>query len=296
MKKGILCVSGAYVIWGLFPIYWKWLHQVPPLQLLCHRILWSCIILTVAILLLRQRKNFIAAIRQPKVLLIYPIAALAISLNWFVYVWAVNAGFIIEASLGYFISPLVSILVGVVLLRERLRLMQWIAIGIASVGVIYLTFVYGALPWVGLILAISFGGYGCIKKIAPLNSFYGLTFETIILLIPVAIYLLYAEQEGVGAWRHINNTTDFLLVGGGIITVIPLLMFSFAARRINLTLVGFLQFISPTLQFLVGKFVYQESFSQTQFIGFGAIWIALIIFSMEGLVVMANRKNYEVKT
>ncbi|NCP16002.1 EamA family transporter RarD, partial [bacterium] len=202
MNKGIWYAVGAYAVWGLFPIYWKWLHQVPALQLLSHRIGWSFFLLLAVILATRQWQAFRAAALNRRVLRIYLIAAVLIGVNWLTYVWAVNAGFIVETSLGYFINPLLSVLMGVLFLRERLRAWQWVPIGMATAGVLYLTFAYGALPWIALTLAFSFGLYGLIKKVAPLSSLYGLTLETGILFLPALAYLLVANAAGQGAFLH----------------------------------------------------------------------------------------------
>lgn len=287
MNKGIWYAVGAYVAWGLLPVYWKWLHVVPALQLLGHRIVWSFLTLLLVILLTRQGPAFRAAALTPRVLRIYLGAAALVSVNWLTYVWAVNAGFIVETSLGYFINPLLSVLLGVVILRERLRPWQWVPIGLATVGVLYLTFVYGALPWIALTLAVTFGLYGLVKKTAPLNSLHGLTLETGILLLPALFYLLYVELTGRGAFLHTDAVSNVLLLGAGLVTSAPLLLFAAAARRIPLSLVGILQYIAPTLQFLLGVWVYGEPFTSAQFVGFGLVWTALAIFGVEG--VLAHR-------
>jgi len=284
MNKGIWYGIGAYVTWGLFPIYWKWLHHVPALQLLGHRILWSFLMLFVAILTSRQWNIFRAAVLAPRVLRIYLAAAVLVGINWLVYVWAVNAGFIVETSLGYYINPLLNVLMGVLFLHERMRSLQWVPLGLAAVGVLYLTFAYGSLPWIALTLAFSFGLYGLVKKTAPLGSLYGLTLETGLLFLPALLYLLYADATGQGAFLHTGAISDVLLVGAGLMTTIPLLMFASAARRIPLSLVGILQYIAPTLQFLLGVLVYREPFTHAQFIGFGIVWIALILFGVEGFL------------
>ncbi len=284
MNKGIWYAIGAYVFWGLFPVYWKWLHQVPALQLLSHRIGWSFLLLLAVILATQQWRVFRAAALNRRVLLIYLVAALLIAVNWLTYIWAVNAGFIVETSLGYYINPLLSVLMGVIFLRERLRPMQWLPIGMAAAGVLYLTFAYGALPWIALTLAFSFGLYGLIKKVAPLNSLHGLTLETGILFLPALAYLIYSDAAGQGAFLHTGTGSDLLLIGAGAVTTVPLLMFASAARRIPLSLVGILQYIAPTLQFLLGVLVYHEPFDQAHFIGFGIVWAALIIFGVEGFL------------
>lgn len=284
MNKGIWYAIGAYTTWGLFPVYWKWLHKVPALQLLSHRILWSFGLLFMVILASKQWHLFRAAVLRRGVLRFYFAAALLIGVNWLTYIWAVNAGFIVETSLGYFINPLLSVLMGVIFLRERLRPLQWLPIGLAAVGVLYLTLAYGSLPWIALTLAFTFGFYGLVKKTAPLGSLYGLTLETGILFLPALAFLLFAETSGQGAFLHSGTTSDLLLVGAGLVTTIPLLMFASAAQRIPLSLVGILQYIAPTLQFLLGVLVYKEPFSHSQFIGFGIVWVALIIFGIEGFL------------
>jgi chloramphenicol-sensitive protein RarD len=204
-----------------------------------------------------------------------------LSINWLVYVWGVNSGFIVETSLGYFINPLISVLLGVLFLHERLRTMQWVPVGLATAGVLYLTFTYGRLPWIALSLALSFGIYGLVKKIAPLGSLYGLTLETA-LVFPIALlYLALVQFQGTGAFLHQGPPTDLLLIGTGAVTSIPLLMFASAARQIPLTMVGVLQYIAPTLQFLIGVFLYHEPFDHTRLIGFSLVWVALISFWVE---------------
>jgi chloramphenicol-sensitive protein RarD len=285
MKRGTWNAVGAYVLWGLLPVYWKWLQHVPAPQVLCHRILWSFISLLAVILITNKRNAFKIVIFNPRVLRVYAMAAILISINWLTYIWAVNAGFIVETSLGYFINPLLSVLLGVILFRERLRPWQWTAIILATAGVLYLTFTYGTLPWIALILAVTFGLYGLVKKTAPLGSLYGLTVETGILLVPAIIFLIYSDRVGQGVIFHAGIISDMLLMGAGIITAVPLLLFSSAARRIPLSMIGILQYIAPTLQFLLGVFVYNEPFTVVKLIGFGIVWIALIIYGVEGYLV-----------
>lgn len=284
MNKGMWYGIVAYACWGLFPIYWKWLSHVTALELISHRIIWSCVVVIAVILATRQWHTFRQAIQSPSVLRIYLVAAILISINWLVYVWAVNAGYVIESSLGYFINPLVSVALGVIILRERLRLLQWIPIILATLGVVYLAFAYGSLPWIALTLACTFGFYGFVKKTAPLNSLYGLSLETGILIVPATLFLIYSEMVGQAAFLHTGAVSDLLMVGAGVVTTIPLLLFASAARRIPLSLMGILQYIAPTLQFLCGIWIYHEPFSQQQFIGFAIVWVALIIFAAEGFV------------
>jgi len=287
MNKGILSGVGAYILWGFFPIYWKFLHDVPALEVIGHRIAWSFILLMLYILLTGQWREFRSVAFKPKTVGVYSIAAILLSFNWLIYVWGVNAGFIVETSLGYFINPLLSVLLGVFFLRERLRPMQWVPVGLAAIGVGYLTFVYGRLPWIALSLAFTFGFYGFTKKLSPLGSRFGLTLETGI-VFPVALfYLLFLGWNGTGAFLKSGTNIDALLIGGGLVTTIPLLMFASAAKQIPLTVVGLLQYIAPTLQFLIGVFVYKEPFDFSRLIGFGIVWVALIIFAVESY--LANR-------
>jgi chloramphenicol-sensitive protein RarD len=195
-----------------------------------------------------------------------------------------------QVSLGYYINPLLNVLMGVLFLRERLRPSQWVPLGLAAAGVLYLNFAYGSLPWIALTLAFSFGLYGLVKKTAPLGSLYGLTLETGLLLLPALFYLLYSETTRQGAFLHSGAISDALLVGAGLMTTIPLLMFASAARRIPLSLVGILQYIAPTLQFLLGVLVYGEPFTHTQFVGFGIVWLALILFGVEGYLASRSRR------
>jgi chloramphenicol-sensitive protein RarD len=289
MNKGTWYAVGAYATWGFLPVYLKWLQQVPALQLISHRILWSCLMLCGVIFILRQGSAFRSAVLAPRVIRVYLAAAILIGINWLVYVWAVNSGFIVESSLGYFINPLLSVFLGVVLFRERPRPWQWVAIGFAMAGVLYLTLAYGHLPWIALTLACTFAIYGLVKKIGPLGSLYGLTLETGILLVPALFYLIYSDSIGQGAFLHTDTVSDVLLVGTGLVTAIPLLMFASAAPRIPLSLLGVLQYIAPTLQFLLGVLVYREPFTHSQFIGFGSVWAGLIIFGADGF--LANRSQ-----
>jgi len=282
-KRGLLCAFGAYFIWGLFPIYWKLIQQVPAVQLLGHRIVWSFLLL--ALLLGATRR--LPELRGPlsaQTLRTYGTAALLIGFNWFVYVWSVNAGFIVEASLGYFINPLLSVALGVVFFKERLRVLQWVPIGMAAAGVLYLTFVYGRLPWIALCLAVSFSLYGFVKKTAPLASALGLTIETGMLFVPAAVFLAYEDWMGRGAFLHTGLGPGLLMAGAGVVTTVPLLMFASAARRIPLSTIGVMQYVSPTLQFLCGVLIYGEAFSAAQARGFAAIWLGLIVFYLEALL------------
>ena len=290
MRKGMLSGIAAYALWGFFPIYWKWLQGVPALQLLGHRIVWSFLLLLVIILVTRQWNDFRSQFNL-QTFRIYLVAAILIGVNWLTYVWAVNEGFIVETSLGYFINPLLSVLMGVLFLRERLRGAQWLPITLAAIGVAYLTFAYGRPPWIALLLAFTFGFYGLTKKLAPLGSVFGLTLETGILFLPALLYLGWVQVDGTAALLHSSVTADALMIGAGLVTTVPLLLFASAAKQIPLTLLGILQYLAPTIQFLIGIFVYREPFDASRLIGFGLVWLALVIFWVENL--LANRVPVE---
>ena len=289
MKKGVLYGIGAYLLWGIFPIYWKWLQAVPAIQIISHRIIWSFILLALILFVTRQWQAFRSAALIPRIFLIYLASAILLSINWLTYVWAVNSGFVVETSLGYFINPLLSVLLGVLFLREKLRPWQWLPIGLAAIGVVYVAISYGQFPWIALTLAFSFGLYGLVKKMAPLGSLYGLTLETGLLFLPAVGFLVYMEGQGQGAFLHSAPVANLLMVGAGLVTTVPLLMFASAAQRIPLSTVGILQYITPTLQFILGVFLYHEPFNLSLLIGFSLVWLALIIFWGENL--LANRKT-----
>ena len=279
----------AYTIWGLVPLYWKLLKHVPAIQVLGHRIVWSLVVLVVLVAVLRRGgrrprdgRTALASVSR-RVVGLYAIAAALIAVNWFLYIYAVNAGFIVETSLGYYITPLVNVLFGVLFFHERMRPAQWVSIALATTGVVQLTFAYGALPWIAFGLAASFGSYGLAKKKAPLDPVEGLTLETAI-LAPVAIlYLVLLHRTGEGAFLRTGATSDALMIGGGVVTTVPLLLFAAAVRTVPLSVIGILQYIGPTLQFLLGVFVYEEPFSHSQLIGFSIVWAALAIYAGDSL-------------
>jgi len=284
VNKGVFFGAGAYLIWGFFPLYIKAVQAVPALQIMFHRVTWSFLFLVIVTVALRQPRKLLAAVRSRRTLGIYTIASLLLAMNWLIYVWGVNSGQVVETSLGYFINPLLSVLLGVIFLRERLRPWQWLPVGLAASGVAYLTISYGALPWIALALTFTFGLYGLIKKISPLEALSGLTLETGLLFLPAAGYLVYLSSLGEGSFGRLGWSTDLLLAFSGVVTAVPLLMFATAARRIPLWMVGLLQYIAPTGQFLLGILVYREPFSQERLLGFIIIWVALLIFTVEGFI------------
>lgn len=292
MRKGVWCAVGAFSIFGFFPLYWKLLGHVPALQTVSHRIVWSYVFLVLFIAVRGRLRELRRAAGSTRVLGLYAAAAVTIAANWFVYIWAVNAGFVVQTALGYFITPLVSVLLGVVVLRERLRRVQWVAIGIAAAGVIYLTSYYRTPPWIALCLAASFGSYGLLKKKAPLDALEGLTVETGILFLPAVAWLVAADHARVGAFGHDGPLLTLLMIGAGPVTTVPLLLFAAAARRIPLSLMGMLQYINPTIQFLLGVFFYKEPFTRSQFAGFACVWAALVLFAGEGYVAISSSADH----
>jgi chloramphenicol-sensitive protein RarD len=280
VNRGIWYGVAAYSVWGIFPLYWRLLGHVPSLEVLGHRIVWSSVVLVGVLLVARGRSAWLSLSRA--VFARYALAAVLIAINWLVYIHGVNSGLVVEVSLGYFITPLVNVLLGVLVLGERLRRLQWIAVGLAAVGVAHLTRAYGAVPWIACGLALSFGNYGLVKKGAPLGSLEGLTLETTILFLPAAAYVSLLQGSGGGAFLD-SPATDLLLVGGGLITIGPLLLFASSVQRIPLSIVGILQYISPTISFLLGVFVFGEPFSATQFVGFSIVWAALLLFALDGI-------------
>jgi chloramphenicol-sensitive protein RarD len=283
MKKGVLFATAAYLIWGFYPIYFKALQAVPAFQIMTHRVVW-CFLFMALLVLFRRELPIIKAALTPRTLLIYLGAGVILSINWFIYIWGVNAGFVVETSLGYFINPLFSVLLGVVFLGERMRPAQWVSTGLAALGVAYLTITYGSLPWIALSLAGSFGLYGLIKKVGPLDSLPGLVLETGAIFLPALGFLVFEELRGVGSFGHAGGVTTALLVFGGIVTAAPLLLFTGGIRRVPLTTMGLLQYINPTIQILIGVYLYGEPFPQARVIGFGAIWVALLIYTLEGFL------------
>jgi chloramphenicol-sensitive protein RarD len=284
MRSGILSAALAFLCWGLFPIYFHALGDVPPVQILAHRVLWSLGFLLVVLAFRRQWK-WLSLVRQPRVFWSFAASALLLSANWLVYIWAVKNGHVIEASLGYFINPLVNIMFGYLLLKERMRPAQWGAIAIAALGVGWLTWQSGTVPWIALFLAASFGGYGLLRKTAALGALEGLSFETMVLFPFAAAYVGWLTVTGDNAFLNAPlDATRILLVMAGPITAIPLLLFATGARKIPLSILGLLQYLSPTIQFLLGVWLFHEAFSSDRLVGFLMIWAALALFAGEGLL------------
>lgn len=281
MRQGLAAAAAAYLIWGLFPIYWKLLQTVPAAQIMAHRIVW-CLLFVVLWLGLREGFGWLRRL-SPRLVATLAASAALISLNWWLYIWAVNAGHIVETSLGYFINPLVSVLMGVLILRERLNAAQWTAVGVAAIGVLWLTWQGQRLPWIALALALSFSSYGLIRKLAVVPAVQGLAVESGLLFLPAAAFLLWREIGGGGSFGHGELRIDVLLVTGGLVTALPLVLFAIGARRIPLSMVGILQYLAPTLQLACGVLLFGEPFTHAQALGFGCIWLALGIYAADGL-------------
>jgi chloramphenicol-sensitive protein RarD len=282
MLAGVLSAGCAFLMWGVFPLYLKTLKAIPPLEILSHRVFWSFIMLAL-ILTLRHQWGWITSIKKnPRITAAFIASASMLAINWVVYIWSINHDRIVDASLGYFIAPLFNVLFGV-MLGERLRLWQWISVGLAATGVAWLTISAGQLPWIGLTLAFTFGLYGLLRKTASLGALEGLTLETLVMLPLSALFLLLPESGSSHAFVNAGINTSLLLIAAGPVTAIPLLLFAYGARRIPLSLVGILQYIGPTIQLLLGIYLYNEAFSSTKLIGYGLIWCALGLYSIESL-------------
>lgn len=282
-RRGVLYGIAAYTMWGLFPLYWPLLKPSTAWEILAHRIAWS-LVAVVAILAVRRHWSwFRELLRTPKKLGLLALAAVIVTVNWGVYIYAVNSGHVVESALGYFINPLVSVLFGVFLLKERLRPWQWGAVGLGALAVVVLTVDYGRPPWIALVLAVSFGTYGLIKKIAQVGAAESMTIETLVLLLPALGYLLYLQGQGTSTFGSISAGHTLLLAGSGVITAIPLLCFTSAALRVPLTTIGLLQYIAPVLQFLVGVFVIHEDMPSSRWTGFAIVWLALSVFTWDSL-------------
>jgi len=280
---GVVYAASAFLIWGISPIYWKALRAVPAFEIILHRMVWSFFFLVPLILVMRRWTDFIDALKNYRTLLTLLFTALIIGANWLLYIWAVNNDNLLQASLGYYINPLVNVVLGMVFLKERLRPPQILAVLLAAAGVLYLTIYYGEFPWIALALAVSFGLYGLIRKIAPVGSLAGLTVETLLLSIPALIYLLYIDSQGVGTIFRVNLKLDLLLMGCALATAIPLLFFTLGARRLYLTTVGLLQYIAPSCMFLLAVFLFREPLVKAQVVTFIFIWTALAIYSTDSV-------------
>ncbi|MEH6892206.1 EamA family transporter RarD [Bacillus sp. JJ864] len=298
-KKGMIYAISAYMMWGILPLYWKLVDKVPAEEILAHRIVWAFVFMLFVLFISKRfgqfTNEFVQLFKRPKLFMSLTIASILISGNWFVYIWAVNHNHVIEASLGYYINPLVSILLGTLVLKEKLNFWQYIAVGLAAFGVAILTVRYGSIPWIAISLACTFGLYGLSKKLLDYDSMIGLTMETM-LVTPIAlVYLGMLGAEGISSFGTVSITSTLLLAGAGIVTALPLLYFAKGTKLIPLSMVGFLQYIAPTISLVLGIFVFHEHFTTAHMTAFFFIWIALFIFSIAKTKFMLNKQPKFIK-
>jgi len=283
-RRGLLVTASTFVLWGLVPVYWHLLREVPSAQIIAHRIIWSTLLVVSFLLLSNGVRWWKTVAAQPRALPTLAVSSLAIAFNWGLYIWAINAGHVIDTSLGYFINPLVSVLLGVVVLKERLRNLQWLAVACAALGVGWLTVNAGAPPWIALGLAGSFGLYGLLRKLISVDPVAGLAVESLYLVLPALGFALWSEAgHGGGFFGGWGWRNDLLLVLGGAVTALPLIGFAYGVRRIALSTVGILQYLAPTLGLLLGVFFFNEPFDGARALGFAAIWVGLALFITDSL-------------
>ncbi|MEX1018769.1 MAG: EamA family transporter RarD [Litorilinea sp.] len=283
MNRGVVLALGAYILWGFSPLFWKLLTHIPAIQTTAHRVVWAFVLAAVVISFQGGWQRIRHALRHPVTVLTFIATGVLLIINWVVYVYAVNSQQVLATSLGYFIYPLFNVMLGVVVLHERLRPGQWLSVGIAAIGVAYITLSYGGVPWIALALPLSFGFYGLLRKVARLDSIQGLTVEMAFMTPIVLIFLLVTARnpalaQPVGIWEI------GLFILGGAVTAVPLLLFSAGARMVPLTAVGLFQYLAPTIQFVMSIYLFNEPFDITQFVGFCIVWFALAIFIGEGIV------------
>lgn len=282
-RVGLLLGIGAYGLWGLFPLFWPLLEPASALEILADRFVWSFVFLALVMTVTRSWSRLRPALSQRRNLALLVVATLLISLNWGVYIWAVNSGRVLEASLGYFINPLVVVLLGTLVFHEQLRRLQWTAVAVAAVAVAVLTAGFGGVPWIALVLAFSWAGYGVVKKIVGMDPIASLTIETAY-ATPIAVaYLVWLQVQGTLAFGHSSPGNTVLLMLTGVVTAVPLVMFGGAANRIPLSTIGVLQYLTPTIQFVIGITVAGEVMSAFQWVGFVIVWIALAVFTFDGV-------------
>ena len=285
-KLGISFTTGAYILWGILPIYWKFLNEVPALEILAHRVVWSFIFVLFIVVLLKRKllKNFFQVqMSQKKTWLGLFLSSVFISMNWLLYIFAVNTNHIVEASLGYYINPLVAVMLGVFVLREKITKWQIVSFVLAAIGVIYMTLSLGKLPWISLVLAISFGFYGLSKKLLKVDSILGLLLETLFVLPFAIMFLAYLGVNGQHSFLIGSLKTDLFILGSGIATALPLLWFGIGVQKIPLYMVGFLQYIAPTISLLLGVLMFGEPFTKDHVVTFTCIWLAIAVFTISNI-------------
>jgi len=279
-RQGVIYGLAAYLCWGFFPVYFKSVKVVPPLEMVSHRIVWSLAFLLLLITWKGAWRSMLGLLTLPKSLSVLVATTLLIATNWLVFIYAISVGEVLQSSLGYFINPLVSVMLGWVFLRERLERPQWISLGLAATGVMYLAVQYGSMPWIALILAASFGLYGLIRKALHVEPLVGLTVETLLLAPFALFYLVQLNQQGAGVFLVHSTKLDLLIPMSGVVTAIPLLLFAAATKKLRLATIGFLQYITPTLHFLLAITIFGETFTHTHLVSFLFIWAGLALYSL----------------
>src|ERR1700722_17728605 len=290
-SKGLTAAASAFAMWGLFPLYFHPLYQISAFQIIAHRIVGSCAIVLIWMALRGELSTLRATLANRSLVWRLALSATLVTFNWLVYVWAVTHGHVVESNLGYFINPLVNVLLGVALLSERLPRAQWTAIALAAAGVAYLTIVAGRPPWIALALALSFGTYGLIRKVVKVDALPGLAVETLLLVPFAVLYLLWCESAGTGALGRAGAPTVALLIGSGPLTAVTLFLFAYGTRLLPYSTVGILQYIAPTLQLACGIFAFHEEFTRARAVGFVLIWAALVIYAGEGLALSRRQQR-----
>lgn len=280
---GLIYAFSAYIWWGFIPIFWKQLDHISSAEIVMHRMVWSCLLVFVLIVIMRQWGEFKRIFSQPKVLLRLFIASALVSLNWGVFIWAVNNGHLVETSMGYFINPLINVLFGVLFFAESLRKGQIFSLSIALLGVLYLVFAFGSFPWISFVLAITFALYSVVKKSISVPATHGMAIETLFFVVPALVYLSYIEFNGTAQFLVSDYNTGMLILGG-LFTLIPLLLFAAAAKRVTMTVLGMAQYVGPSLQLLIGVVIYDEPFGSERMIAFGLIWFALAVYSVDQIL------------
>lgn len=292
-KKGLIYALTCYLIWGGFPLYWYPLTHsaITADQLLAQRIVWSAVFSVVVLILFRQTGVLISAVKNRKLLILFVCSAFSISINWLVYLWAISKNHVLDASLGYFLSPLFNILLGRLFFNERTNRIQSLAIALAAIGVLWLAILGGQIPWVALLLTISFGSYSLLRKTAPLPALPGMALETLIMFPFAAAYLWWTARHGHLVFSELSTLQLAVLFGSGAVTTIPLLLFASGARRISMTNLGILQYVSPTCQFMLGLFLFHEAFNFSRFIGYLWVWAGVGLYMMSMLWAKKTHKT-----
>lgn len=292
-SAGVIYAITAYIVWGILPIYWKLLDNVFPMEVLAHRIVWSLVFMCIVITVTKQWDEFKHIIKDKRQMLYIFIASIMITINYGVYIWAINSNKIIEASLGYYINPLLAVLLGIIIFKEKVNFLTGTALIVAFVGVLIKAIQYGKVPWISLSLAISFALYGAIKKSVSVSPTVGIMLEVTMITPFALIYIGLRNISGVGAFNTQGASIIFLLIGSGVATAVPLLLFASGAKRIPLSLIGFTQYICPTIVLLIGIFMYNEGFTTIDMIAFGFIWLAIVIYSFSQVSLHKNLKSLE---